>query len=70
MSKRKQDEKMHDDGTYVVKKSRKGNIVAFVLCALIAMIIWLYAINDEKKEAAAQIPSAAEIVAQAWDDVA
>jgi lysophospholipase L1-like esterase len=70
MSKRKQDEKMHDDGTYVVKKSRKGNIVAFVLCALIAMIIWLYATNDEKKEAEAQTPSTAEIVAQAWEDVA
>ena len=54
MSKRKQDEKMHDDGTYVVKKTRKGRVAAFVICALIAMIIWLYATNDEKKEALEQ----------------
>ena len=50
MSKRKQDESMHDDGSYVVKKSRKGNIIAFVLCVLIAFIIWLYATNMENKE--------------------
>lgn len=50
MSKRKQDESMHDDGSYVVKKSRKGNIVAFVLCVLIAFIIWLYATNMESKK--------------------
>ena len=51
MSKRKQDEKIHDDGTYVVKKTRKGSMIAFVLCALIALIIWLYATNDERKKA-------------------
>ena len=51
MSKRKQDEKIHDDGTYVVKKTRKGSMIAFVLCALIALIIWLYATNDERKTA-------------------
>ena len=70
MSKRKQDGKMHDDGTYVVKKSRKGNIIAFVLCALIALIIWLSATNNEKKEAEEQTPSTAVITAVAFDDVA
>lgn len=70
MSKRKQEGKMYDDGTYVVKKSRKGNIVAFVLCALIAMVIWLSATNDEKKEAEEQIPSTAEIVVASWENVA
>ena len=50
MAKRKQDEIKHDDGTYVVKKSRKGNIASFILCALIALIIWLYATNDEQKK--------------------
>ena len=50
MSKRKQNEIMSDDGTYVVKKNRKMNIVAFILCVLIAAIIWLYATNTEDKE--------------------
>lgn len=50
MSKRKQNEMMSDDGTYVVKKNRKMNIVAFILCVLIAAVIWLYATNIEEKE--------------------
>ena len=51
MSKRKQSERAHDDGSYVVKKSKKRNIVAFILCVLIAFVIWLYASNiDEKKQ--------------------
>ncbi len=33
----------HDDGTYVVKKSRKSNILAFILCLLVAFVIWAYA---------------------------
>ena len=32
----------HDDGTYVVKKSRKSNILAFILCLLVAFVIWAY----------------------------
>ena len=39
------------DGSYVVKKSRKHNILAFILCVLIAFTIWLYATNkDIEKE--------------------
>ena len=38
------------DGNYVVKKSRKHNILAFILCVLIAFVVWLYATNNEKKE--------------------
>ena len=34
---------MHDDGTYVVKKSKKSSIFAFILCVLIAFVIWAYA---------------------------
>ena len=55
MSKRKQNEQNHDDGSYVVKKSRKRNIIAFILCLLIALVIWLYASNiEQKKQAEAQ----------------
>ncbi|MBQ9783014.1 MAG: hypothetical protein IJW44_00660 [Clostridia bacterium] len=50
MSKRKEQEIRNDDGTYVVKKNRKMNIIAFVLCFLVAFIIWIYATNIEKKE--------------------
>ena len=33
----------HNDGTYVVKKSRKSSILAFVFCVIIAFFIWAYA---------------------------
>lgn len=38
------------DGSYVVKKSRKHNILAFILCVLIAFTIWLYATNKNSEE--------------------
>lgn len=47
MSKRKQEETVYDDGSYIVKKSKKANIIAFVLCVLFAFVIWLYATNME-----------------------
>lgn len=66
MSKRKQSERTHDDGSYVVKKSKRRNIVAFILCVLIAFVIWLYASNiDQKKQAEAMqntLPSYAAAV--------
>ena len=49
MARSSENEKVYD-GTYVVKKSRKHNILAFILCVLIAFVIWLYATNNEKKE--------------------
>lgn len=51
MSKRKQNENMENDGTYVIKKNRKMNIVAFILCFLVAFVIWIYSTNMEQKEA-------------------
>ena len=50
MSKRKRNETQRDDGTYVAKKRGKFNIFAFIVCVLIAVIIWLYASNLENKE--------------------
>ena len=49
MSKRKRNESSRDEETYVAKKNGKVNIFAFILCVLIAFIIWLYASNLEKK---------------------
>ena len=50
MSKRKRNEVASEDGTYVTKKNPKMNIVAFILCVLIATIIWLYATNTAPKD--------------------
>lgn len=63
MSKRKQEEAVYDDGSYVVKKSRKTNIIAFVLCVLVALMIWLYATNMESKEQEEQSSTSAHAMA-------
>ena len=49
MAKHKNTEKenSYDDGTYEVKKSRKFNLLALLLCVFIAFVIWLYAANKE-----------------------
>lgn len=36
----------HDDGAYP-KKSGKTNVFAFILCILLAVIIWLYVVNKD-----------------------
>ena len=38
----------HDDGTYTVKRNRTESVIAFVVCLLIAMAIWVYAKNSEQ----------------------
>lgn len=50
MSNTEKKEKVLDDGTYVVKKNRKGDIIAIIVCVLIALVIWVYAKNAEIKE--------------------
>ncbi len=50
MAKQKQNEHVENDGTYVVPKNRKKNILAFILCVLVALLIWIYASNMEDKE--------------------
>ena len=39
-----------DDGAYVVKKSKKLNIFAFVLCVLASFSIWLYVMNTQTSD--------------------
>lgn len=43
-------ENVYDDGSYVVKKSRKYNILALIICLLVAFVVWLYAANTEREE--------------------
>ncbi len=50
MRKNKDNIAEHDDGTYVVKKSRKSSILAFILCFLLAVVIWSYAEAEEKRQ--------------------
>lgn len=38
----------HDDGTYVIKRNRTESVIAFVVCLLIALAIWVYAKNSEQ----------------------
>ncbi len=52
MSKKKEKEHGYDDGSYVIKKSRKSSIFAFILCLLVAFFIWLYATNKEQQRIA------------------
>ena len=46
-------EQVNDDGSYVVKKSKKSNIFAFIICIIIAFVIWMYSVsvdlNEQKK---------------------
>ncbi len=53
MSKKKEKDHGYDDGSYVIKKSRKSSIFAFILCLLIAFFVWLYATNKEQQRMAA-----------------
>ena len=39
-----------DDGAYVVKKSKKLNIIAFVMCLLVSFSIWLYVMNTQTSD--------------------
>ena len=42
----------YDDGSYVVKKTRKSSILAFIICVLISFVIWAYAEATEKDTSA------------------
>ena len=45
MSKRIHDHDEHNDGSYTVKKTKNSNILAFVLCLLVAFVIWAYTMS-------------------------
>ncbi len=47
MKKNKEKEHVEDDGTYVVKKNHKRNVIALILCAIIAFFLWVYVMNVE-----------------------
>ena len=49
MSKHNQIHEERDDGSYVVKKSKKHSIFAFIVCVLIAFVIWAYVEATDNK---------------------
>ena len=49
MSKTVEKENFYEDGNYVVKKTRKHSVLAFIVCALVAFTIWLYATNKDNE---------------------
>ena len=53
MRKKTHSSEEHNDGTYVVKKSRKSSVLAFIVCVLIAFVVWAYAVYTEDDEIAA-----------------
>lgn len=52
MSKEIRNAGSHDDGSYVVKKTKKSSVLAFILCLLIAFVIWAYADATESENKA------------------
>ena len=59
MNKEKLTEAGHDDGSYVIKKSRRSSVFAFILCVLIAIVVWAYADATETQRLEAESSSVA-----------
>ena len=69
MSKKKITENHYEEDQPVVKKKRKHNIFAFAICLLLALMIWVYAVNMEnRRNDASQTVSVASISMVAPDD--
>ena len=51
-----------DNGAYVIKKSKKSSVIAFIICVVVAFLIWSYAealaLKEEKDKAALGADSA------------
>ena len=56
-----------DDGTYVVKKNKKSSIFAFIVCILIAFVIWAYAEATDKQDKADDLPSEPAVACAEFD---
>ncbi len=51
-----------DDGSYVVKKNRKLNIFAFVLCVFASFFVWIYVMNTQNSDYTKTFSLSAEII--------
>lgn len=52
-------ENVETSGGASAKKGRKFHIIAFILCLLVAFVVWLYAVNADKKDAEEEQSSSA-----------
>lgn len=47
-----------ENGAYVIKKSKRSSVVAFIICIVVAFLIWSYAealaLKEEKAEGGAE----------------
>lgn len=68
MRKKAKNAQERDDGTYVVRKSRRSNILAFILCVLVAFVIWAYSVTKEQKTSAETGTAEAETTASVGTD--
>ena len=50
----------HNDGSYVVKKNKKSTVFAFIICFLIAFVIWAYTMSYGDGAKAPENDTAAE----------
>ena len=61
MANRNVKEKVQESGTRDEKKRSKGSVIAFVICILIALAVWIYAKNAEIKNDNTQAPAPASV---------
>ncbi len=67
MARKKKKEQGYDDGSYVVKKSRKFDIFVFIVCVLVAFVIWVYAegrTNDVPSDTAVESVQTSEVATE------
>lgn len=57
---RKKNREEHEDGSYVIRKSRRSNILAFIVCVLIAFCIWAVAEGAKARKPARDNADGAE----------
>ncbi len=63
MNKDKQQENLSDaGGSYVVKKNKKLNILAFILCVLASFFIWVYVMNTQNSNYTKTFSIAIEVI--------
>lgn len=41
---------VHEDGSYVVIKNKKLNILAFILCVVASFFVWIYVMNTQNSD--------------------
>ncbi len=59
---RSQNQTVQEDGSYIVKKNKKLNILAFLLCVLVSFVVWLYVMNTQNSNYTRTFSIAVEVI--------